>query len=202
MRTRLSLSLLDIPGVSQVRPRGRACGGGSPAPGPKQMLLLISDDAVVAENLRCAVEPTGRAVVRAAGLGETLRTAHMIQPVAAVLDLDLPSHGAWEIADSLLQEAGCPPLILLTGRRDQFDVSAAIRAGSLVDKSGSLVKLLEVVDHALALPDFNRGERNAIQRIMIQWLRPCAWSVSVTPAQSFWGGSMSRSEPEKGLGSP
>ena len=151
------------------------------------MILLISDDAVEAENLRRAAEQTGRSVVRAADLGEALRTARMIQPVAVVLDLDLPSQGAWEIADGLLEEAGCPPLILLTGRRDQFDVSTAIRAGSLVDKSASLAKVLEAVDQALALPDANRGERNAIQRIMIQWLRPCAWSVPVTPAYRHWG---------------
>ena len=187
MRTRHSLSSLDIPGVSLVRRRGRACGGGIPAPGPKQLILLISDDAVVAENLRRAAEQTGRSVVRAAGLGETLRTAHMMQPVAVVLDLDLPSDGAWEIADGLLREAGCPPVVLLTGRREQFDVSTAIRAGSLVDKSGGLAKVLEAVDQALALPDSNRGERNAIQRITIQWQRPCAWSAPVTPTCRFWG---------------
>ena len=186
MRTRHSLSSLDIPGIGRVRGPSRTCGSG-PAPGPKELILLISDDAVVAENLRRAAEETGRSVVRAAGLGETLQTAHMMQPVAVVLDLDLPSHGAWEIADSLLQEAGCPPLILLTGRREQFDVSTAIRAGSLVDKSADLARVLEVVDEALALPDANRGEQNAIQRIMIQWLRPCAWSVPVTPAYRHWG---------------
>ena len=187
MRTRQSLSSLNIPDRSRVSRPGRACGGGTPAPGPKGLILLISDDAVVAESLRRAAEQTGRSVVRAAGLRETLRTAHMMQPVAVVLDLDLPSRGAWEIADRLLQEAGCPPLVLLTGRGDQFDVSTAIRAGSLVDKSGGLSKVLDAVDQALALPDSNRGERNAIQRIMIQWLRPCAWSVSVTPTYRFWG---------------
>ena len=186
MRTRHSLSSLDIPGIGSVRGPSRTCGSG-PAPGPKQLILLISDDAVVAENLRRAAEQTGRSVVRAAGLGETLQTAHMMQPVAVVLDLDLPSHGAWEIADTLLLEADCPPVILLTGRRDQFDVSTAIQAGSLVDKSGGLAKVLEAVDRALALPDSNRGERNAIQRITIQWLRPCAWSVPVTPTYRFWG---------------
>jgi hypothetical protein len=75
-----------------------------------------------------------------------------------------------------------------TGDLDRrLDVSTAIRAGSLVDKSASLTKLLEAVDQALALPDSNRGERNAIQRVVIRWLRPCAWSVPVTPAQRFWG---------------
>ena len=151
------------------------------------MILLISDDAVVAESLRRAAEAAGRSVVRAAGLGETLRTAHMMQPVAVVLDLDLPSDGAWEIADGVLREAGCPPVVLLTGRREQFDVSTAMRAGSLVDKSGGLAKVMEAVDQALALPDSNRGERNAIQRITIQWLRPCAWSAPITPTYRFWG---------------
>jgi DNA-binding response OmpR family regulator len=187
MRTRHSLSLLNIPGVSPVRHRGRACGGGPPPQATKPAILLVSNDTVLGENLRRAAELADRSVVRAAGLGETLRTVHKIQPVAVVLDLDLPSHGAWEIADGLLQEAGCPPLILLTGRRDQFDVSMAIRAGSLVDKSAGFAKLLEAVDEALALPDANREERNAIQRIMIQWLRPCAWSVPVTPSYRFWG---------------
>src|SRR5664279_76349 len=139
MRTRHSLSSLDIPGIGRVRGPSRTCGSG-PAPGPKELILLISEDAVVAENLRRAARQTGRSVVRATGLSETLRTTHMMQPVAVVLDLDLPSHGAWEIADNLLLEAGCPPVILLTGRRDQFDVSTAIRAGSLMDKSGDLAR--------------------------------------------------------------
>ena len=125
-------------------------------------------------------------MLQAGGLDEALRAVRSAHLAVVLLDLDLPSQGAWEIADGLLQEPACLPLILLTGRRDQFDVSTAIRAGSLVDKSASLAKLLEMVDQALALPDCNRGERNAIQRIMIQWLRPCAWAVPVTPAQLFW----------------
>jgi DNA-binding response OmpR family regulator len=187
MRTRHSLSSLNVPGMRPLRHQGRACGGELPPQATKPSILLVSNDAALGENLRRAAEQTGRSVVRAAGLEETLRTARMMQPVAVVLDLDLPSQGAWEVADSLLQRADCPPLILLTGRREQFDVSTAIRAGSLVDKSASLAKLLEAVDEALALPDANRGERNAIQRIMIQWLRPCAWSVPVTPAYRYWG---------------
>jgi ActR/RegA family two-component response regulator len=153
----------------------------------KELILLISDDSVVAESLRLAAEQAGRSVVRAAGLGEALRTARMMQPVAVVLDLDLASDNAWVIADSLLQEAGCPPVVLLTGRRDQFDMSTAIRAGTLVDKSDGLAKVLEAVDQARALPESNRGERSAIQRITIQWLRPCAWSAPVTPTYRFWG---------------
>jgi CheY-like chemotaxis protein len=187
MRTRHSLSSLDISGVSRVRHRGCACGGGSPPQTTGPAILLVSDDTALGENLRRAAAQVRRSVVQADGLGEALRAVRSAHLAAVLLDLDLPSQGAWEIADGLLQEASCPPLILVTGRRDQFDVSTAIRAGSLVDKSASLARLLEVVEQAVALPGSNLAERNAIQRVVIRWLRPCAWSVPVTPAQSFWG---------------
>ena len=179
MRTRHSLSSLDLPGIGRGRDPAR--------PVTKPGILLVSNDTALGENLRRDGNRSGRSVVQAHGSAEALRAVRSGQLAAVLLDLDLPSQSAWEVADSLLQEAGCPAVILLTGRRDQFDVSTAIRAGSLVDKSASLAKLLEVVDQALALPDCNRGERNAIQRIMIQWLRPCAWSVPVTPTYGFWG---------------
>ena len=71
------------------------------------------------------------------------------QPAVVLLDLDLPSQAAWEAADWLLQEQNCPPLILLTARSGQFDLSTAIRAGSLVDKTIGPSQLLEVVDETL-----------------------------------------------------
>jgi hypothetical protein len=40
---------------------------------------------------------------------------------------------------------------------------------------------------ALTLRDANRAERNAIQRVVIRWLRPCAWPVPVTPTYRFRG---------------
>lgn len=187
MRTRRSLSTLFIPGLSPVKHPRHSWGGDSLPPAPKPGLLLISDDKAAGENLRCAAARLGRSVVQTDRLSEALRQVQTDWPVAVVLDLDLPEEKAWGIAEGLLQEPGCPPLILLTGRREQFDVSTAIRAGSLVDKSGSVEQLLEAVEQTLALPESNRAERNAIQRVVIQWLRPCAWSVPVTPAPRFWG---------------
>jgi len=91
-----------------------------------------------------------------------------------------------------LQEESCPPLILLTARSDQFDMSTAIRAGSLVDKTTDPSRLLEMVDQTLAGPCSAQAERNAIQRVMIRWLRPCGWSAPVTSAHRFWGTNKQR----------
>ena len=149
-------------------------------------ILLVSDDASLGEHLSCAAARTGRCVVQVERVADALRKLRAGQPAAVLLDLDLPSQAAWEAADCLLQEEGCPPLILLTARRDQFDVSTAIRAGSLVDKTTDPSLLLKAVDETLAAPCSAQAERNAIQRVMILWLRPCSWSVPVTPAHRFW----------------
>ncbi len=187
MRTRHSLSSLSAPGRGRVRNPVHACGSGSPPAAVKPPILLISNDTALAEKLRGATEGRERSVVLASGLADALEAVRSAQLAAVLLDLDIAAQGAWEIADGLLEEPACPSLILLTGQRDHFDTSTAIRTGALVDKSTSPAKVLELVDEALALPDANRAERNAIQRIMIQWLRPCGWSVPVTPIYRFWG---------------
>jgi CheY-like chemotaxis protein len=191
MRTRHSLSLLHVPGVSPVSRAGRSCGGGLAPPGAppvaKPALLLVSNDIDLCVRLRGMSGGEGRSVVEAGGLVEALQAVRSVQFAAVMLDLDLPSQGAWQVADGLLQEEDCPPLILLTGRRDQFDVSTAIRAGTLIDKAADCGRLMEAVEQAVGLTDGNRVERNAIQRIVIQWLRPCAWSVPVVPTYRHWG---------------
>lgn len=187
MRTRHSVSSLSVSGLGQVRNPVHACVSIPSPSAAKPAILFVSDDATLAEKLRGATEGAGRSVLLANGLAEALGAVRSAELAAVLLDLDLPAQGAWEIADGLLQESGCPPLILLTGRRDHFDTSTAIRAGALVDKCTSPAKVLEVVDEAMALPDVNRAERNAIQRVVIRWLRPCAWSVPVTPTYRFWG---------------
>jgi DNA-binding response OmpR family regulator len=187
MRTRSipdSLSAWASPGA---KASGRARCGPRSHKAEKRELLLVSDDASLGENLKCAAARTGRAVVRVGGVADALQQMRAGQPAAVLLDLDLDALAAWKIADSLLQEERCPPLILLTAHGDQFDVSTAIRAGSLVDKSAGPSHLLETVEQTLAAPCSAQAERNAIQRIVIQWLRPCSWSVPVTPAYRFWG---------------
>ncbi len=157
---------LNIPAGNRMRSPRNACGGEWPAAAAgKPVILLVSDDVRVGESLLRAVEQAGRMVVKAKGLEKALEEVHRAQPA----------------------EAGCPPVILLTGRRGQFGPSTASRAGPLADKSDCLEKLLEAVEQTLALPALNLAERNSIQRIVIRWLRPCEWSVPVTPGYQHWG---------------
>jgi CheY-like chemotaxis protein len=192
MKTRSIPEFLSAGGFNGATGSVRGCGGPRSPNAEKRGILLVSDDASLGENLRGAAARTGRAVVRVDGLADALRKVRAGQTVAVLLDLDLPAQAAWDAAECLLQEESCPPLILLTARSDQFDVSTAIRAGSLVDKSAGPSRLLEAVDQTLAGPCSAQAERNAIQRVMIRWLRPCGWSVPVTTAHRFWGANKQR----------
>jgi DNA-binding response OmpR family regulator len=185
MKTRSIPTSLSAGGYTRARGSVRNCCGPRSPNVEKRAILLVSDDASLGENLKCAAAQTGRAVVQVDGTVNALRKMRAGQSAIVLLDLDLPSQVAWEAADCLLQEESCPPLLLLTARSDQFDLGTAIRAGSLIDKTTSPSRLLELVDQTLAGPCSAQAERNAIQRVMIRWLRPCGWSVPVTSSHRF-----------------
>lgn len=150
-------------------------------------ILLISNDKRLHENLRSLSNAIGLFVVRAGNTPGTVKILQATRPVAVLLDLDLPDEAAWQTGDILLNEPGCPAVILLSGRTAQFDMQTAIRAGSLLSKSESPARLLALVQERLELPQANQAERNAIQRVLIRWFRPSGWGESGAPARRFWG---------------
>jgi CheY-like chemotaxis protein len=162
----------------------RGSTGPRPPDPKKRTILLISCDTSFHQNLRCAANMVGRIVVRVDGATDVSRIVYALRPAVVLLDLDLPAGAGWGTADSLLQQENCPPVILLTASSEQFDMRTAIRAGSILDKSKSPAQLLEAVGQVLDAPNTNEAERNAIQRVMIGWLRPCNWSAPL--AYRFW----------------
>ena len=174
--------------VSPKKPRKRPVGRGeSKSSVTGSTILLISTDRQLHEHLRNLANNLGHLVVRANGPVGSLAILQVTRPGVVLLDLDLPDHTAWETADALLQCDCCPPVILLTGRTDQFDFQTAIAAGSLVDKSGPPSSLLALVEQTLQRSAVNQAERNAIQRVLIRWLKPCDWLEGTAPAHRFWG---------------
>jgi len=150
-------------------------------------ILLISNDREFHQNLRTRANALGLLVVRAERAVGTLPILQATKPQAVLLDLDLPDEAAWQIAELVLSESCCPEVILLTGRTAQFDMRTAIRAGSLVSKTESAERVLELIVQRLELPEANHVERNAIQRVLIGWLRPSGWEGPMTPSFRFWG---------------
>jgi CheY-like chemotaxis protein len=179
---------LEAPaGVYDPNFRVRKGRGRSAPPVSNRTLLLISDDTQLDQNLRPLANARGRMVVRVNAPVGAVPILLVVRPAIVLLDLDLPRQAGWDAADALLQERSCPPMLLLTARSEQFDAKTALRAGSLINKTQEPAHLLELVEETLAMPRETQAECNAIQRVLIRWLKPCGWPVAVTPAYRFWG---------------
>jgi CheY-like chemotaxis protein len=163
-------------------------GLGCPSPlMSSRTLLLISDDNQLEQKLRPLANERGRMLVGVNAPAGAVPILLVVRPAVILLDLDMPNQAGWEVADALLQEQSCPPMLLLTARSEQFDARTALRAGSLVNKTEDPAHLLDLVEETLEMPKANQAECNSIQRGLIRWLKPCDWPVPVTPAYRFWG---------------
>ena len=152
----------------------------------QRCLLVLSDDEKFWQSLLTAASYSGQMLVRDHATSDTQRILRLVKPAVVLLDLDLPPADAWDVADSLLQDANCPPLLLLTSRSDQPDFKTAIQAGSLIDKSERPARLLELADITLESPGSAHRSRHAMQQIVIRWLKPCNGSAQVIPLHRFW----------------
>jgi CheY-like chemotaxis protein len=149
------------------------------------LLLLISDDDMLGESLRDAAEEMGLLFACCAAGSSALWQFRALRPGAVVLDLDLPSRAAWETAEHLLKIESCPPLFLLTGRKDQLGDGTAVQAGPMVDRPPGPARLLRLAERVSSL-SISDG-RTSTQRIVVQWLGEYGWSVPVTSANGCRG---------------
>lgn len=186
-RAHYASELATAKSVSRIRRSVRAAPQNRIPEPDKRTLLLISNDARLHQKLRCVANLAGRIVVRVDGATDMARILYAVRPAAVLVDLDLSKAVAWEKADALLQQKSCPPVVLLMAPSEQFDVRTAIRAGCILDKSAEPTRLLEVVEEILAAPNLAHAEQNAIQRVVIRWLRPRNWSPAQSPPYRFWG---------------
>jgi FixJ family two-component response regulator len=165
----------------------RAVGEVEPREAGKTTILLVSEDRGLHQELRGLANPFGRMVVRVDRTAGALPVVRVVNPVAVLLDLDLPNQGSWEIADALSREKGGPPMVLFTGRTDQANVETAISTGAVLDKSAGAFRLLEAVDEAVGLSDCSRARWNTNQLELVRWLSPCRWSGPLPATRRFWG---------------
>lgn len=152
----------------------------------QRTILVVSEDTEFIDDLRLATKRGGRTIaqVKAQNAIEKIRVR---QPGAVLLDLDTPSKDAWDLADSLLAQQDCPPLLLLTAHSGHIGIRAAICTGTAADKTNSPVRLLQLLENILTAPHADRIDRAITQRIIVRWLRPAHWSIPVTPAPRYWG---------------
>ena len=95
-------------------------------------VLIADDDEMVAELARMHLEAKGYEVLHAADGEATLRMAAAERPALILLDVTMPGLDGMEVLRRLSTDESLRgiPVIMLTARRYQEDVVAAVRLGA------------------------------------------------------------------------
>ncbi|MCE2850506.1 MAG: response regulator [Roseiflexaceae bacterium] len=92
-------------------------------------ILLVEDDATLAETLRYNLEREGYAVISASDGVTALEYARQRQPDIVVLDVMLPRLDGFSVCRMLRKESAMP-IIMLTARQDEVDRIAGLELGA------------------------------------------------------------------------
>ncbi|MFQ3662552.1 MAG: response regulator transcription factor [Chloroflexaceae bacterium] len=106
-------------------------------------ILLVEDDATLAETLRYNIEREGYGVLMASDGVQGLELARRERPDLVVLDIMLPRLDGFSVCRILRQESDVP-IMMLTARQDEVDRIAGLELGAddYVSKPFSLGEML------------------------------------------------------------
>ena len=96
----------------------------------RPLVLVADDDKDILQLLHIRLEAWGYGVVQAANGMEALALAREEKPTLAILDVMMPGLDGLQVARQLRAESSRIPIILLTARIQEGDVSAGLDAGA------------------------------------------------------------------------
>jgi DNA-binding response OmpR family regulator len=123
------------------------------APAKRPLVLVADDDKDILQLLRLRLELLGYDVVQAANGVEALELAREQEPALAILDVMMPGLDGLEVTRQLRAGNSPIPIILLTARIQESDVSAGLDAGAdaYLGKPFDAAALREIVHDLLAV---------------------------------------------------
>lgn len=108
----------------------------------RSLLLLVSENNRLHQQLRAAANAVGRWVVCVHGPAAAVANLQVFHPAAVVLDLSGPEPPIWETLHTLMQCPDCPPMLLLQCRDGHCEVWSTVRQASLSDPAEVLSHLV------------------------------------------------------------
>jgi DNA-binding response OmpR family regulator len=121
-------------------------------------ILLVEDDATLAETLRYNLEREGYTVIGAGDGVTALELARQDKPDIVVLDVMLPRLDGFSVCRMLRKESAIP-IIMLTARQDEVDRIAGLELGAddYLTKPFSVGELLARIRAILRRSDRHSG---------------------------------------------
>ncbi|MGI5970539.1 MAG: response regulator [Oscillospiraceae bacterium] len=95
----------------------------------KKLVLVVEDDANIAELLRLYLEKEDFSVVSAADGGEALKRFNEDSPDIVLLDIMLPVMDGWTVCRKI-REVSAVPIIMLTAKGETIDKVSGLEMGA------------------------------------------------------------------------
>ncbi|MHB8522869.1 MAG: response regulator [Limisphaerales bacterium] len=149
--------------------------------GYEKRILVVDDDGQIRESLRKVLQAEDYEVVLAAdgqeGIGKFAS-----EPIdLLLLDLNLPAKSGWDIFERLSFMSPLLPIIIITGRHNQYEMAKAAGVGALMEKPLDVPLLLQTITELLAEPAETRLERLAGLHSYVRHVTPCHSPPPGTP---------------------
>jgi DNA-binding response OmpR family regulator len=125
----------------------------------KKTVLVVDDDAPIRESLRKILQAEGYDVVLAADGQEGLTQFNSKQIDLLMLDLNLPAKSGWDLFERFSSSKPLLPIIIITGRHNQYQLAAAAGVGALMEKPLDVPQLLQTIAALLVEPAEARLKR-------------------------------------------
>jgi DNA-binding response OmpR family regulator len=150
-------------------------------------ILLVSQDAAFAGSLCLPAARNSFAVVRTSSFREAIEQLNRVKPAAVLLDLDLSSDVGWQAAEWFLGHEPGVPILMITGCTDQSELGAAIRSGTVFEKTHEPARLLHAVESMLEESATQGQERIARQQAWLRRAKPYRWEDAAALPYRYWG---------------
>jgi DNA-binding response OmpR family regulator len=137
-------------------------------------VLLVDDDVAVAGALAKALGSEGFAVRCAGDAGSAVALFVAAEPDLVLLDLGLPDASGWDVFEYMTRTAPYVPIVVVTARPAQLELSRAAGVAALVEKPADIAALVATLRRLLGESQQTRLKRLALGTPAPQWLRPVA----------------------------
>jgi DNA-binding response OmpR family regulator len=116
----------------------------------KKNVLIVDDDASVRKSLCKVLEEEGYKVTLAADGREAVEQFEAGPVDLLLLDIGLPIRNGWDTFERITSQAPAFPIIIITGKANQYDTAVAAGIGALMEKPLDATQLLETIEQLLS----------------------------------------------------
>jgi DNA-binding response OmpR family regulator len=125
----------------------------------KKTVLIVDDDAPIRQALRKVLQAEGYEVMLAADGLEGLEQFDSKHIDLLLLDLNLPAKSGWDLFERFSSTNPLLPIVIITGRHNQYRLAAAAGVGALMEKPLDVSLLLQTIAALLIEPAEARLKR-------------------------------------------